>query len=213
MATDQLSLYNEALRLIGERSLADLDEDREPRYLLDDVWNAGAVNYCLEKGQWKFATRAVQLDYNPAIEPPFGYTYGFTLPDDRLRSISVCLDQYFNLPLLQYSEEAGFIYSPYQTIFYRYISNDADFGNNLALWPETFKRFVVAYLATEICEKITQNANKYGDLYKIMEKRLTDALSKDAMNDPTKFPPMGSWANARFGAWGVRFPRGESGGY
>ena len=38
MALDQLAIYNGALQLIGSRRLASLDEDRETRYELDEIW-------------------------------------------------------------------------------------------------------------------------------------------------------------------------------
>ena len=37
MANDQLSLYNNALTVLGERKIASLTENREPRRVLDDV--------------------------------------------------------------------------------------------------------------------------------------------------------------------------------
>ena len=42
MAT-RLQLYNRALRIIQERKLSSLTEKREPRFLLDDVWEEGGV--------------------------------------------------------------------------------------------------------------------------------------------------------------------------
>ena len=57
--TDRLSLYNDALLLCGERALTSLSEDREPRRLLDQIWNSGGVNVCLAEGQWFFAMRAL----------------------------------------------------------------------------------------------------------------------------------------------------------
>ncbi|HET99682.1 MAG TPA: hypothetical protein ENH89_04810, partial [Aurantimonas coralicida] len=64
MATDQLALYNIALAAVGERSIASLTEGREPRRLLDEIWNrgAGAIEYFLEQGYWNFAIRTVQID-------------------------------------------------------------------------------------------------------------------------------------------------------
>ena len=58
----KLILYNDALLLAGERSLANLSEDTEPRRLLDQVWNNGGVNLCLEEAQWEFAMRTVRVD-------------------------------------------------------------------------------------------------------------------------------------------------------
>ena len=46
MATDRLKLYNGALTIIGERSIASLTTNEESRRLLDNQWNDGAVRYC-----------------------------------------------------------------------------------------------------------------------------------------------------------------------
>ena len=49
MAIDKLSVYNNALILIGERTLTALTENREPRRLLDSSFDFDAINYCLEE--------------------------------------------------------------------------------------------------------------------------------------------------------------------
>ena len=72
--TDRLSIYNDALLLCGERGLASLTENTEPRRLLDQVWNNEGVIKCLELGQWHFAMRGVQVDYDPDLEPSYGYS-------------------------------------------------------------------------------------------------------------------------------------------
>jgi hypothetical protein len=198
MAT-QLSLYNEALRLCGERKLASLTENREPRRLLDSVWDADAINYCLEQGQWKFAIRTAKLEYNPSMEPAFGYQYGFDKPTDLVRITALCSDEYFNVPLTQYSEEAGYWFSDLDEIYIQYVSNDASYGADFSLYPETYMRYVASYLASEIIDRLTQNNALWDKVYGLMKKRLTDARSKDALAGPTKFFPSGSWLNARRG--------------
>ena len=46
---------------------------------------------------------------------------------------------------------------------------------------------------------LTQNRAKMDDMLALRDKRfLPDALSKDAMQDPTRIPPAGSWVKARF---------------
>ena len=67
--TSRLQIYNGALLLCEERFLSSLTEDREPRHLLDHVWNNGGVRYCLEQGQWRFAMRSVSLDYDTSVVP------------------------------------------------------------------------------------------------------------------------------------------------
>src|SRR3546814_15520749 len=85
MTATQLSLYNGALRLCGEAKLANLTEDREPRYVLDDVWDDGALRHCLQQGLWNFAMRTVEAEYSPSVEPSFGFRRAFDKPIDWVR--------------------------------------------------------------------------------------------------------------------------------
>lgn len=195
----KLIIYNEGLRILGERRLLTLAEVRPPRFYLDDVWDGGCVQYCLEQGQWLFATRSQKLAYNPAITTGFGYRYGFTKPADFVRTTAVCSDEYFNTPTTKYADEAGYWYSDLNILYIKFVSNDPLYGFNDGLWPETFKKFMAAYMASEICERLTQNETKLADVLKIMNSRLTDARSKDCMAGPTQFPPLGGWARARLG--------------
>jgi len=200
MATDQLSLYNLALTVyLGERRLASLTENREPRRALDDVWTGGggAVKACLEQGHWKFAQRTSKIDYTASIAPTFGYRYGFTIPSDQVRVSKMCSDEYLNEPLLHYADEAGVWYSDIQTIYVSYVSSHASFGGDMSLWPESFTNFVACYLAQRIATRITGTETKEEKLTKKCQTLLVDARSKDAMQGPTQFTPSGSWVRAR----------------
>jgi hypothetical protein len=193
---DRLSLYNEALRLIGERELANLSEQREPKRVLDTVWD-DALLYLLEQGFWNFATRTSQIDSSPDVETSFGYQFAFDKPEDWIRTVSLSADQYFSFPLETYIDETGYWFSNIDPIYVRYISDDEEYGLNIAGWPMTFAKTVAAYLAFEICERLTQNRSNRTDLYQIYKARLKDARSKDAMNDPNKYLPPGSWTRSR----------------
>ena len=82
MAASQLGLYNAALgRHLGERTLASLTENREPRRALDAVYSE-VLDECLEAGYWKHARRTVQLTASNSMTPQFGYNYAFDVPAD-----------------------------------------------------------------------------------------------------------------------------------
>lgn len=193
----QLLLYNAALRILGEGSLGSLTENREPRRLLDSVFNSGGIDYCLQQAYWKFAIRTQQLEFDPSISPSFGYRKAFPLPDDFIRTYMISGDEYFSVPLLEYREEAGYIFCDYETIYFSYISNDSQYGNDTSLWPETFKYYVQSHFAAEIAERLIQNDTKLANAFKIRKTRLMDAKSKDALENPTQFPPVGSWVMSR----------------
>lgn len=195
--TTKLGLYNAALRMIGERQLVSLTESREPRRQLDTAWDDGAVDACLEAGLWNFAMRTVMLDYSPSIEPDFGYRRAFDKPTDFVRVASVCQDEFFKQPLLQYTDEVGFWFADLDTIFVQYVSNDASYGNDLSLWPETFKEFVQAHLASKIVMSLTQDKAKTAEVRDERKRLLKEALNKDAQANPTQFMPQGTWVSSR----------------
>lgn len=208
MAT-KLNLYNGALRLLGERKLNTIDEDRKPRHLLDDVWDDGLIDTVLEQGFWNFAVRAVKLDKSITAIPAFGHTNAFDKPNDWVRTVGICNDEFFKSPLLDYIEETGFWFAEIDPIYVRYVSNDAAYGSDFNRWPETFTRYVEAYLASEIAYVLTQSDTKLRVVLGLTHQRMIDARSKDAMNEATAFPPPGSWTLARGGTRGSRRDRGN----
>lgn len=195
--TSQLSIYNAALRHIGERELASLTENREPRRVMDGVWDDDFVDTCLEEGFWNFATRAIKITYSPSVEPPFGYRYAFDVPNDHVRTVAVCTDEYFSTPELNYTTEGEYWFCDSQEMYIKYVSNDNAFGQDYSLWPKKFTRWVELYLASLVCERLTQNASKQEQLMKRAKRALIDARSKDAMEEATKFMPPGSWTRSR----------------
>ena len=198
MAT-KLGLYNGALRELGERPLASLTEAREPRRLLDAVYDA-ALLQCLQKAQWKFATRTVELTPETDFEASYGYQNLYIRPTDWQRTTKICSDPFQKVPLLEYHIEAGFLYADIDPLYWSYVSDDAGYGLNLADWPANYTLFVETHLATLIVSRITDNESKEAKLHKLVKRRLTEASSTDAMEAPTEFAPMGSWVRSRLGS-------------
>ena len=215
----RLQLYNNALLICGESFLASLTEAREPRRLLDQVYQSNGVNYCLEAGQWQFGRRAVEIDYDPSIDPGFGYQYAFTKPDDWVRTAAVCTDSRYNNPLSAYADEMGNWYSDITPIYVKYISNDAAFGGDLSLWPATFCDYVATYFASKIIHKLAGDKSSQmltifgppGQPQKgLLAISLHNALSKSAQTQPTVWPAQGTWSRSR-GRWWRGGPFGDGG--
>ena len=215
--TTRLQIYNGALMLCGERALAALTEDREPRRLLDEVWDRSGVRYCLEQGEWGFAMRAEQVEYDPSIEPPFGYAYAFNKTSDWVATHAVCSDPYFKQPLLQYLDEVENLYSLVTPIYVRFVSDDSDYGGDPAKWPQSFCDYVDAYFASKIIFKLTSDKQRLATLFGQpgktdggeLGRRLKVAKNRAAMQQATRIPPPGSWNSARRGRG--RGPMGDGG--
>lgn len=211
MPATQLGIYNDALRAIGERKLASLLENTEPRRLLDDHWNRsgvtmGAAIFCLELGLWGFARRSSALTYNSAVQPPFGFAFAFDKPTDWVRTAAVCSDPYFKQTLADtgYADEAAYWFADLKAIYVKYISKDASYGLNLSIWPMSFCELLALYLAKSTCLRLTGSQS----LTERVDKQWLDAEKKakgiDGTNQPTAVAPMGTWAGARMA--GRRLP-------
>lgn len=207
----KLDLYNGALLLAGERFLASLTEEREPRRLLDRVWANNGVKTCLEQGQWNFAMRTIRIDYDPSIEPDFGYQRAFQKPTDWVLTSALCSDEYFRSPVTRYWDEAGWWYSDIDTLYVRYVSNDALYGGNMGAWPDSFREYVEEFFCSKIVRKLTGKDSAEEDSKKRLEKKLLHAKSMAAMAGPTLFPARGQWGLAR-NRWGGRRDGGNSSG-
>lgn len=200
MAITKLQLYNGALRLCGERKTT-LTEEREPRRLLDDVWDEDVIKRCLEQGQWQFATRTVKLEASTSVSPDFGYAYAFEKPDDWVRTTMLASDEYFYNSLTQTTMEAGYIFSDLDILYLAYVSDDASYGRDLSLWPMSFSKYVMAEMALEVSPRLTGVKVDMDKLERIRDKRLTDAQNTDGVNRPTRFPSRGAWNDSRHGRY------------
>ncbi len=196
MAT-KLQLYNKALLYCKERSLGSLSEEREPRRLLDHVYDTGGIDFCLEEGLWKFATRSVRIDFDASEDPEFGFQYMFTKPTDWVKTVSVCSDEYFQNPITHYAHRNGFWYSDLQEIYVQYVSNGTDFGYSLGDWPASFLNYVASHFALEICGKLKGAGVTRDEVMQIHEENRANAKNNDAWNQPQRYPATGRWASAR----------------
>lgn len=210
MATSRLEIYNAALTICGERILSSLTEDREPRHLLDLVWDNDGVHHCLEMGQWKFAMRSVRVDYDTDVTPEYGYQRAFSKPTDWVITSSFCSDEYFTTPVTRYVDEAGYWFADIDEIYLKFVSDDADWGNDLSLWPATFTDFVAAHFATKIIMKLTADEKKREQVIKWEERQQKIAKNKDSMAGPQQFPAPGNFVQSRYRLGGSR-DRGSRG--
>lgn len=197
--TSKLTIYNGALTVLGERKLANLTENREPRHKLDDIWENEMIRRVLQHGQWKFALRAVELQASPSITPSFGYQYAFDIPTDHVRTLGIASDEYFSNPLTAYSVEAAWWFSDAETIYVQYVSSDSQFGEDYSLWPENFTEYVEHYMAMKVAPRLIGLVFDSNKLKTLVKKTLLEAKSTDAMESPARFAPKGGWAQSRQG--------------
>lgn len=203
MATTRLKIYNGALQICKVRQIQSLSVNEESRRELDLVWNDNGVRYCLQRGQWTFARVAAKFNADTAIQPSFGYRYGFAKPSDYVNTSAVCSDEFFNAPVTRYADETGFWYADIDTLYIKYTSDGPTFGGDLAQWSEAFTEYVKAYFASKVVGKLSGDNTREEQIIKprtgILALALDIAKNSDLQGEPQRFPPMGSWTRARIG--------------
>lgn len=202
--TTKIKLYNNALLELGQSRLSSLAEDREERYIIDEVFD-DVVTLCLELGQWNAAIRSVGIAKSQSVIPQFGFDCAFEKPNDWIRTVALSDHPEMSGPLTVYRDEGGYIFANSDMIYMSYVSSDPSYGYNFAEWPETFARYVELSLASRICRRLTANESLKESIERDLRKAKLDAASVDAMNNPSSRPPVGSWVASRGGS-GYRNP-------
>lgn len=149
MAIDKISLYNNALLILGQRKLDSITEDRAPRHDLDTAYDLGAVDYCLEIVRPTFASLTDKLTVS-VVSTEHDLDNVFTLPTDFITVVGVYSDAKLDQEITRYIIEDRTLACEYATIYLRYTSN----ARALADWSPSFARVVAAFLARETAEKL-----------------------------------------------------------
>lgn len=209
MAT-KLSLWNDALRAIGDLRLASLTEDVEARYVLEDAWD-GVVEFMFTEGLWNFATVTQAITADLGTPPIPGWDYTFDKPVGWLRTIAVSITSQFSEEAL-YRDEGGRLYANVDTLYIRFISNAKAVDDQISNWPPSFANAVSAYLAKECAGRLSGSDSKAEDMAVNYKIALASAKNKDAMDQAHVYLRPGNWIRAMRGSASTR-DRGPLSGY
>lgn len=198
MAT-QLSIFNDALGLLGIRSLVATTDSIESARVLNGLWDH-VRKFSLEQAPWKFAEKYALV---AAIAPPvtsYGLAKAFAKPSDFVRLNAVATEITFDNPTNKWLETGSHWYSDTTTdVHIQYVSNDASYGYNVALWPESFTNFVTHYLAIRAAPRLApqlvqeaatqqnQEGNSGGYLAKGLEQALQAAIEFNDVGGPPQY--------------------------
>jgi hypothetical protein len=209
MAT-KLSIYNEALRAIGDLRLSSVSENVEARYVLDDAWE-DCVEFVFTEGLWNFATKTQEISADPGQTAIPGFSFVFDKPVGWLRTITIATTSLFDMEAV-YRDEGGKIYSNFDKLYIRFISNEFATDDSVAAWPPTFARLVAACLARECAERLSGSSSKAEVLDSQYKDILASAKNKDALDQSKIIFKPGSWSRAMRGSSSVR-DRGPLSGF
>lgn len=194
---DRLEIYRGALRLLGDaHGLSSLTEEGAARRALDAAWQP-AVDYLLTKGLWNFAVRSVELENDEDVEPLFGFQYAFSKPEDWLRTLSIGYEPTFFEGYENYEDEVDHWYANINPLYVRYISNDEEYGWNIAKWRQPFAKALEAYLAYECGLPISADRGNRSDMFTLFERLLKEAKTLDAVDERVQRTPPGRLTRSR----------------
>ena len=116
----------------------------------------------------------------------------------------ISADETFAYNLMDREDQGAYWFANVDTIYVRFVSDHAQYGGDLSLWPEKFTHYAAHYGAWRIAPRELK-----GQIDADMTKALLKARSADAANETPRRLPQGSWARARTG--GTRGDRGNNG--
>ena len=188
-------IYNDALMIMGLDEITANNDDSNRRVKLDRVLDADLVASQLEDTGWTFALTSTQIDYNPSIEPSWGYQRAHDKPADMQRINGIYHDEYMEVPLKSYRDEGSYFFSDSNTIYVQYVSTD--FLTTPDNWPAFFKRLIAARMAKDAAKSLKNEGadpQAASDEYEVRRKR---AMADDAMAAPPRLLAGGNWVASR----------------
>lgn len=200
MAT-QLELYNQALLLLGSRTIATLTDNRAERRTLDSVYDA-TFNYMIEAAMWHFAARSTEIDAETTALTGVGWDYEFEKPDDYVRLMKISDNESLSPTLSAFGEEGNLLLANCDPIYIQYVSDDTtDGGGDLTRWSASFETAFIDELAYRAAPQIQHVPPTLRDwLAKKKRISLAYAKGKSAVNQSASFLPTGRLVRARAGS-------------
>jgi hypothetical protein len=199
MAT-KIKLYNEALILLGSRTLAALTDVRAERRTLDSVYDS-TIEYMLDSGIWNFALRPIELDESDDVESLFGWQYVFEKPEDYVRLSKISDNETLAPTLEDFGEEGDYLLANCKPLYLQYVSDDVAYGRDLGKWTPSFETAFIDELAFRASPQIQHVPLQTRDwLAKKKKISLSTARSRDSVNQPISHLPTGRLVRARMGS-------------
>lgn len=194
----RLELYNGALQHLGPVRLASVTENRPDRRELDAVYQP-TNDYMLERAIWRFALRVQQWTADADVEPLFGLTYAYSIPDDFAGHFGgIGVDERMNSEDINFQIANGYLYSDQPQLYVSYVSDGPAYGMDLGKWPQMFADAHAAEMAYRSGLPITKDGVTKANL-NLTRLQLLDAAKRNhAVDERVKYKPTSSWVRSRF---------------
>lgn len=189
--TDEVSICNLALQSLGAKSISTLVEDTVAGRACNRIY-AHARDLELRAHPWSFARARVAVAAS-STDPVFGYAKQYQMPSDCLRILptnghgGTTNQDDFQIEGRQILTNAS---SPIKLVYVRQVTDPNTFD-------QLFVELLVARIAMEIAEKVTQSNQKKEDAMSLYVAARKEARRVNAFERPPQEEPVDSWINAR----------------
>lgn len=185
-----VGICNSALIKLGASTIMSLTEGSKNANLANEQFDK-LRDELLRGHNWNFATARVKLA-QLSEAPAFGFDYGYQLPADWLRSVSVH-DNDAGLGAVAYKIEGRVLLSGASGIYLRYIRRISDPNDMDAAFRET----MAWKLAADLALPITQSSTAMGEMREGYRIALIKARGVDAFEDFPESMPESDWVSGR----------------
>ena len=172
MSTTKVSICNEALSLIGAKSILSFDENTENARRCASIYDS-TRKALLRMHPWSFAKKRAQLA-PVTTHPTFGYGYAFPLPANFVRVISVGIENY--------EIEGRHILADTDLINLQYVSDQ----DNEELWDSLFVECMVLYLVHKLAKPITGSQAESDSAWQKLNNMLKQARAINGQERPAQ---------------------------
>ena len=172
MTTTKVSICNEALSMIGAKSIISFDENTENARRCASVYDSSR-KALLRMHPWSFAKKRTQLA-PVATHPSFGYSHAFPLPSDFLRVIDTGQEDY--------EIEGRHILANTNLINLVYVSDN----DNEQTWDSIFCECMSLYLVNKLAKPITGSQAEADSAWQKMQNMLKQARAINGQERPAQ---------------------------
>ena len=199
LTNDWRAIYNNALLILGLDEINSNTDDSDRKVKLDVARSSNLIEYLLEKTGWHWAIQSYEAQYNPSLEPEWGYNRVFDKPDNMHRLDGIFQDEMMQNPLKTYKDEGEYIYTNMDTIYIQFVSSD--YLTTPGYWPPFFRRLVSAAMAKDVAMSLGVDPSVPAAIYTDVE---SEAKNIDIMQSPPRRISNGTWTRARYSGYPYR---------
>lgn len=199
----QVDICNQALVKVGAARIIALTDDTKNARTLNAIYEIKR-DAELAANPWTFAIKRAEIPAS-STAPAYGWAYAYPMPTDYLALVEVGENYAF------YDTDIGALFTletdvngrisvltdqpaPLQV---RYIYR----VTNAGLYPAIFVESFACRLAAEVCEELTQNLSKREQAWNEYRRAIREAKRLNAIEQPPRKNPMGSWERALVQDW------------